>query len=329
MKFRNVSIEAVGYYVPPKVVTNDQLAETLDTSDEWIFSHTGIKRRHIAADDVATSDLGKKAILNMVQKYNIEIDEIGAIILATATQDYHGFPATSCVIQDKLNLKQIPAFDIAAGCTGFIYALEIAKLMVAASTVKSAVVLGAEKLSAVTDWSDRNTSVLFGDGAGCVLVKPSSNDSSAILDSILFAEGSGSSYLTIPKGGTQSPFVKGDIVSGQKLQMEGRAVYNFAVKVLGEVILELLERNNLTIDQIDWIVPHQANSRIISSAARRLKIDQNKFFLNIAEYANTSAASIPIALGEMVQKELLKKGQLIMTIGFGAGLTYGGNLIRW
>jgi 3-oxoacyl-[acyl-carrier-protein] synthase-3 len=329
MKFRDVSIEAVGYYVPPKVVTNDQLAETLDTSDEWIFSHTGIKRRHIAADDVATSDLGKKAILNMVQEYNIDINEIGAIILATATQDYLGFPATSCVIQDKLNLNQIPAFDIAAGCTGFIYALEIAKLMVSASTVKSAVVLGSEKLSAVTDWSDRNTSVLFGDGAGCVLVKPSTNGSSAILDSVLFAEGSGNSYLSIPKGGTQSPFVKGDVVSGQKLQMEGRAVYNFAVKVLGEVILELLERNNLTIDQIDWIVPHQANSRIISSAARRLKIDQSKFFLNIAEYANTSAASIPIALGEMVQKELLKKGQLIMTIGFGAGLTYGGNLIRW
>jgi len=329
MKPAHVCIRAVGSYVPPKRLTNHDLASVVETSDEWIRSHTGIGARHLAEDDVATSDLAVGAIKDLMRRHGIQKEDIGAIILATATQDFPGFPATACVIQDKLGLKVIPAFDLSAGCTGFIYGIAVARGLITGGTVTSALVIGAEKLSSVTDWEDRNTCVLFGDGAGCVLVSAGQAHDGDILDSVLHAEGSGASYLCIPRGGTNStiPLEQGD--AGTKLHMDGRAVYNFAVRVLGEVVDELLSRNQLTIDDIDWIVPHQANSRIISAAARRLHIDINKFFMNIEDYANTSAASIPIALREMEEQGLLKRGQRIMTIGFGAGLTYGGNLIQW
>lgn len=329
IKPAHVHIRAVGSYVPPKRVTNEDLAKIVDTSDEWIRSHTGIGARHLAEDDVATSDLAVGAIKDMLKRHGVQVEELGAIVLATATQDFHGFPATACIIQDKLGLRTIPAFDVAAGCTGFIYAVEIARGLVSMGTVGSVAVIGAEKLSAVTDWSDRNTCVLFGDGAGCVLVQAGEEGDGDIIDSVLHAEGSGAGYLCIPRGGTQAPFAPDVAPEGQKLVMDGRAVYNFAVRVLGEIVDELLSRNQLTIEDIDWIVPHQANSRIISAAAKRLKIDQSKFFVNITDYANTSAASIPIALREMEEQGLLQRGQRIMTIGFGAGLTYGGNLIRW
>jgi 3-oxoacyl-[acyl-carrier-protein] synthase-3 len=329
MKPAHVSIRAVGSYVPPKRVTNDELATTVDTSDEWIRSHTGIGARHLAEANEATSDLAVGAVKDLLRRHGIEKESIGAIMVATATGDFPGFPATACVVQDKLGLSLVPAFDVAAGCTGFIYALEVARGLVSNGTVPSVLVIGAEKLSAVTNWSDRNTCVLFGDGAGCVLVQGASESEGTIIDSVLHAEGSGSGYLCIPRGGTNisTELVEGD--DGTKLHMDGRSVYNFAVRVLGEVIEELLSRNQMTIEEIDWIVPHQANSRIITAAARRLKVDQKKFFMNIEAYANTSAASIPIALREMEEEGLLKRGQKIMTIGFGAGLTYGGNLIQW
>ena len=329
MRPAHVCVRAVGSYVPPKRVTNDELAKTVDTSDEWIRSHTGIGARHLAEDDVATSDLAVGAVKDLLRRHGVQRDEIGAIIVATATQDFIGFPATACVVQDKLDLKQIPAFDLAAGCTGFIYAVEVARGLVSNGTISSVLVIGAEKLSAVTDWSDRNTCVLFGDGAGCILLQAATEEDGTIIDSVLHAEGSGAKFLCIPAGGTNTSNELATEGKGDKLHMDGRSVYNFAVRVLGEVVDELLSRNQLTIEDIDWIVPHQANSRIITAAARRLKIDQNKFFMNIEDYANTSAASIPIALREMEEQGLLQRGQRIMTIGFGAGLTYGGNLIQW
>jgi len=332
-----IYIRAVGAYAPGKQVTNNDLASIVETSDEWIRSHTGIGSRHIAAADEATSDLAVGAVKDLLNSSGVAIESIDGIVVATATQDFIGFPATACVIQTKLGLDKIFAFDIAAGCTGFIYALEVARGLIGNGTLCNILVIGAEKLSAVTDWTDRNTCVLFGDGAGCVLVsaggdgEDSGNEDGAgdILDSVLHAEGSGYENLSIPKGGTSAPLSGDDTLDSIKLRMDGRAVYNFAVRVLCEVIEELFQRNGLTIDQIDWIVPHQANSRIIQAAAKRLKIDQAKFFMNIETYANTSAASIPIALKEMQERELLKRGQVILTIGFGAGLTYGGNLIRW
>jgi 3-oxoacyl-[acyl-carrier-protein] synthase-3 len=316
-------------------VTNDDLALIVETSDEWIRSHTGIGSRHIAAENEATSDLAVGAVKNMLANISVPLESIDGIVVATATQDFIGFPATACVVQTKLGLDKILAFDIAAGCTGFIYALEVARGLIGNGTLRNILVIGAEKLSAVTDWTDRNTCVLFGDGAGCVLVSAGEEGNKKegdgdILDSVLHAEGSGYGKLCIPKGGTSAPLTGDDaLLDSIKLCMDGRAVYNFAVRVLCEVIDELLQRNDLTMEQIDWIVPHQANSRIIQAAAKRLKIDQAKFFMNIESYANTSAASIPIAMKEMQERDLLKRGQLILTVGFGAGLTYGGNLIRW
>ncbi len=320
----SIYIQAVGAYVPQKKLSNDDLSKIVDTSDEWIYSHTGIKFRHIAAPEEATSDLAVAAVKTLLEQNNLTVDMIEGIVLSTATGDYHGFPSTACVIQDKLGLDVIPALDIAAGCTGFIYAVEIARSLMLANGYKHMVVIGAEKLSDVTDWTDRNTCVLFGDGAGAVLLSQDPESERGVIDSILHAKGSGSKFLSVPSGGTADK--NGDDTF---LYMDGRAVYNFAVKAMKDVIEDLLERNNLTIDDIDYIVPHQANFRIIQACAKRIKTDPEKFYLNIDQFANTSAASIPIALHDMVGKGLLKEGMKIITVGFGAGLTYGGNYLIW
>ncbi len=320
-------IRAVGAYVPQKKLSNDDLAKVVDTSDEWIYSHTGIKYRHIAAPEEATSDLAVAAAKSLLQQAGLDAGIIDCIVLSTATGDYHGFPSTACVIQDKLGLDEIPAFDVAAGCTGFIYAVEIARSLMKANDYRNVLVIGAEKLSDVTDWTDRNTCVLFGDGAGAVLLsrdEQQERGGRGVLDSVLHAKGSGNQYLAVPSGGTADK--NGDSTC---LYMDGRAVYNFAVKAMKDTIVELLERNGLTIDDIDYVVPHQANFRIINACAKRLGTDPAKFFLNIDQYANTSAASIPIALSDMVGKGLLKSGMKIITVGFGAGLTYGGNYLIW
>ncbi len=320
----NIYIQGIGSYVPPKSVSNQDLSKKVDTSDEWIFSHTGIKNRHIASAEDSTSDLAVNAVNSLLEKCGLDKKAVGGIIVATATGDYPGFPSTACVIQDKLALDGIMAFDVAAGCTGFIYALNIAESLMAGGSLDNVLVIGAEKLSAVTDWSDRNTCVLFGDGAGVALLSRRDDDYSCFVDSVLHARGSGFDKLMIPSGGTKDKHGE-----ARNLYMDGRAVYTFAVRVVKDVIIELLERNNLTLDQIDWIVPHQANMRIIQAAAKRLGIDESKFFMNIGQYANTSAASIPIALNEMIENNLLERGMTIITVGFGAGLTYGGNVIRW
>ncbi len=319
-----VFIQGISSYVPQKRVSNEDLAKIVDTNDEWIYSHTGIKNRHIASEGEATSDLALVAIERLLERYKVDKRTIGGIIVATATSDYVGFPSTACVIQEKLGLDEILAFDIGAGCTGFIYAMNIAQSLMISNNLNNFLVIGAEKLSAVTDWSDRNTCVLFGDGAGVALLSRSEHPESFIIDNVLHAQGSGFNKLLIPSGGTQDR--TGD---SRHLHMDGRAVYTFAVKVVKDVILELLERNSLTFDDIDWIVPHQANLRIIQAAAKRLQIDESRFFTNISHYANTSAASIPIALDDMIDQGLLTRGMKVLTVGFGAGLTYGGNLIQW
>ncbi|MFA5571258.1 MAG: beta-ketoacyl-ACP synthase III [Sphaerochaetaceae bacterium] len=329
MRQPRISIRAVGSYVPPKRVSNEELSLTVDTTDEWIRSHTGITNRFIADDHTSTSDLAVLAVRDMMSRYHLESTDIGAIVLATGTQDHIGFPATASIIQEKLSLPHIPSFDVSAGCSGFVYAMEIARGLLSVGAVKTAVVIGSEKMSAITDWNDRNTCVLFGDGAGAVLLEANNKSHGAIIDTVLFGSGEGSSKLIIEEGGVAKPITEGSETSNRKLKMNGRAVYNFAVQVLGDVITELLKRNNVSIDEIDWIVPHQANERIVQATAKRLEIDPSKFYINIAEYANTSAASIPIALDEMSKRNVLTPGQLIMTVGFGAGLTYGGNIIRW
>jgi 3-oxoacyl-[acyl-carrier-protein] synthase III len=324
-------IEGVDFAVPSRKMANDELSTLVDTSDEWIRSHTGIGNRHIADASVATSDLAFEACQKVLAKTGFPAEKVDLVLVATATPDFVGFPSVACVVQNRLGALNAAAMDVGAGCTGFIYALETARNFVAGGGAKSVLVAGAEILTRIIDWKDRNTCVLFGDGAGAVLVIADPADGErGIITSVLRADGSGAALLQRAVGGTRTPFVEGETqLQETYLKMDGRKVYNFAAKVVSEGIVEMMETNHICQKDLAWIVPHQANVRIIEAAAKRSKIPMGKFYMNIEEYANTSAASIPIALSEMSAKGLLKKGDLILTFGFGAGLTYGGNLIRW
>lgn len=323
---------SINSYLPLKKVSNDDLSKIVDTTDEWIVSHTGIKNRYIAADNETTSDLGYNAAKTALEKAGVAPEEIDLIICATSTPDYPGFPSTACILQGRLGAKNAWAFDLQAACTGFIYGLEIAKNTLATGNAKNVLVVAAESMSKILDWKDRNTCVLFGDGAGAAVISaiPKSEER-GILYSYLHAEGEGADYIKVQGGGSKLPLGKLQGLPDSQIlvAMDGQKVYNFAVRVFTEILKDVITKNNLTFDDIDYIVPHQANIRIIESAAKRLKIPIEKFYINIQEYANTSAATVPIALTEMEQKGMLKKGMRLITAAFGAGLTYGGNLIRW
>ena len=324
-------IRGIGSYVPARRVSNDDLAKMVETSDEWIYSHTGIRNRHIAADNEAASDLALPAARDALKEAGTPAGDIEMIIVATATPDNLGFPSTACIIQDKIGAEKAAAMDITAACTGFIYALETARAFIEAGIYKNVLVIGTEALSKVTNWKDRNTCVLFGDGAGAAVVSVGETGSDrGIITSYLASDGKGAEVLSRPAGGTRIPYVQGTTpVEDLCLYMDGRKVYNFAVRVLGRTIEVLLEKSGMSLDDVDFIVPHQANVRIIEACAKRLSIPMDKFFMNIEEFANTSAASIPIALTDMSGKGILKPGNVILTVGFGGGLTYGGNIIRW
>ncbi len=322
-------IEGIGAYTPSRRVSNDELAEFLDTSDEWIRSHTGIGYRHIARDDEATSDLGAQAAKIALDRSGTDPESIDMVLVATASSDYVGFPSTACIVQHMIGAKNAAAMDISVGCTGFVYGLETAKGFIASGAARHVLLIGSEVLTRIVDWTDRSTCVLFGDGAGAAVISPSSNGR-GILDSVLKADGSGASYLARKVGGTRTPFKPGHTAERDLLiKMEGQPVYNFAIPAIIDVIRQILDRNGLTIDDITYIVPHQANQRIIEAAAKRSRIPYEKFYLNIEEYANTSAATIPIALNELYEHDKLSSGDLLITVGFGAGLTFGGNLLQW
>jgi 3-oxoacyl-[acyl-carrier-protein] synthase-3 len=322
-------IQGIGSYVPSKRVSNDDLSKIVETSDEWIFSHTGIKNRHIVDDSEAASDLGFYAAKQALEEAGRAASEIEMIITATATPDYLGFPSTACIIQEKLETERAAAMDITAACTGFIYGLETARAFIESGIYRTVLVVGTEALSRITNWKDRNTCVLFGDGAGAAVVTGTDEDR-GVLASYLRSYGKDSGVLLRPAGGSRTPYKVGETPEEDLyIRMDGRKVYYFAVSVLGKTIKRLLEKTGMTIEEIDYIVPHQANVRIIEACAKRLGISLDKFYLNMDEFANTSAASIPIALTDMKNKGMLKKGDKIITVGFGGGLTYGGNLIRW
>ena len=324
-------IDAVDFAVPKKRMTNSDFPASLDSSDEWIRSHTGIGNRHIAELTTATSDLAYEACRKVLKKAGVAAEDIDLVLVATATPDFIGFPSVSCIVQGKLGAKNAAAMDVVAGCTGFIYALETARCFVVSGGARKVLVCGADILTRVVNWQDRNTCVLFGDGAGAVVISASGGAKErGIIRSILKADGKGFHLLGRDVGGTRTPYAEGatDPLGGF-LHMDGRQVYNFAVKAVSEGLVDLMEQNHLSVEDVAWIVPHQANIRIIEAAAKRSKIPMEKFFMNIEEYANTSAASIPIALSEMCSRNLVKRGDVILTFGFGAGLTYGGNFIRW
>ncbi len=325
-------IKSIGYYVPEKVMTNNDLSKIMDTSDEWIVSHTGIKKRYFAGENENNSDLATKAAKIAMEKAGVTAEEIDLIIVCTSSADYLGFPATACLVQDKLGAKNAGGYDLGAACTGFIYGVETAANFIRSGNYKNIIVIGSEVLSRIMDLSDRNTAVLFGDGAGAALITGNGDkeSKSEIVSSFLRMDGSGADALKRPAGGTAHLFIPG--VTDPKelfLYMNGRQVYNFAVKAVTDTIFKLMENNNLTIDSVKYIIPHQANIRIVEAAAKRVSIPLEKFYLNIENFANTSAATIPIALTEVVDKKLIQRGDNILTVGFGGGLTYGGNYIKW
>ena len=322
---KEVIIEGLGKYTPSNLVTNDKLSEIIDTSDEWIRSRTGIKSRYISRGE-DTSYMAAKASEKALKNAGISPLDVDLIVVATCTPDMFT-PSTACIVQDIIGANNALAFDISAACSGFIYGLDVAKALMNSNNYKYSLVIGAENLSKSLDWNDRSTCVLFGDGAGAAIL--SKSDKLGIMSSFCKSEGSKYKCITIEGNDVDSPFVENKTIRDSKLKMDGSEVFKFATSVIVTSISKILKENNLDISDIDYIVPHQANVRIIQYAAKKLKIDMNKFYMNISEYGNTSGASIPIALSDMYEKGLLKKDNKIILVGFGAGLTYGATLINW
>ena len=323
------SITSLGSYLPEKCVTNDDLSKIVDTSDEWIKTRSGISERRIAAQSQSTSDLAANAAKKALEKAGLAPEAIDLIIVATASPDCP-FPATACYLQQKLGLKQIPAFDVSAVCSGFPYALEVANALLKTGSYQNALVVGAEKFSSLLDWEDRTTCVLFGDGAGAAILSKNSPQGLKIVDSLLGAQGSEAELLCIPAGGTSCPTSVQTLQGHQNfIKMNGREVFKYAVRIMDQAVRALLERNGLTTEKIAFVVPHQANLRIIDSLAKALGIPMERFFVNLDRYGNTSAASIPIALDETLSKYTFQKGDYLLLVAFGAGLTWGCTLLQY
>ncbi len=318
LSLRRAGILGTGSFVPPKVVTNDDLAARMDTSDEWIASRTGIRARHVVEPGVLTSDLAIAAARNALADAGLTASDLDLIIVASSTPDYPGsFPSTATVVQTSLGAASAPAFDLGAVCSGFAYALHVAAQMVATGANSRVLVIGAETFSRVLNWDDRATAVLFGDGAGAVIVGEVSEG--GYLGGVLGADGAGGALLCITRSG-ECPGT---------IYQNGREVYKFAVQIMGEVALKAVESAGLTAADIDLLIPHQANIRIIEKAAERMGLPREKIVVNLDRYGNTSAASIPLALDEAARAGRLQPGSLLVLVGFGAGLTWGANVIRW
>jgi 3-oxoacyl-[acyl-carrier-protein] synthase-3 len=325
---KGVGIIGIGSYAPEKIVTNQDLEKIVETSDEWIVSRTGIKQRHIVEPGVATSSLAALAAERALLDAGVTADEIDLIIVATATPDML-FPSTACLVQDKIKASKAAAFDLSAGCSGFAYGLVTGSQFIKTGLYKKILVIGAETLSTILDWNDRNTCVLFGDGAGAVVLGevPAGY---GILGVELGADGSGGELLKMPAGGSRIPATNESI--GQRLhylQMSGNDVFKFAVKVMGEAAVKALENSGLSHTDVDCLIPHQANIRIIQSAAKRLKLPMEKVVINVDNYGNTSAASIPLAMDEAMKNGRLKNDDIVVLVGFGAGLTWASCVIKW
>jgi len=313
-------IVGTGSYLPPKVVTNDDLARQMDTSDEWIRTRTGIRQRHIAEPSQTSSDLAVEASRAALAAARVLPREIDLIIVATATPDYI-FPSTACIMQAKLGIKGCAAFDIQAVCSGFVYALAIADKLIRSGQHRCALIVGAEVYSRILDWKDRGTAVLFGDGAGAVILRADSKP--GIMASALHADGSYVDILSVPGN-----VCGGKIVGSAFLQMDGQAVFKFAVKVLDEVARETLAMCGLTPADVDWLIPHQANVRILEATARRLGIDLSKLIVTVDRHGNTSAASVPLALDVAIRDGRIKPGHKILLQGVGGGFTWGASLVE-
>ena len=318
-------IAGTGSYLPQKVLTNDDLSKLVDTSDEWIAARTGIRQRHVAAEGETTSDLALQASLRALEAAGVQPSELDLIVLGTTTPDLI-FPSSACLLQHKLGANGCPAFDVNAACSGFIYALTIADKFIRSGSAKTALVVGAETLTRMLDWSDRGTCVLFGDGAGAVVLK--ADDETGILSTHMHADGGKKELLWNPVG-VSAGFRPDEPNAGVRVMMTGNEVFKHAVKALDSVVEEALEANGLDRHEIDWLIPHQANLRIIEATAKRLDMPMERVVVTVDRHGNTSSGSVPLALDEAVRSGRVQRGQLLLLEAFGGGFTWGSALVRY
>jgi 3-oxoacyl-[acyl-carrier-protein] synthase-3 len=324
----NAKITGTGSFAPSKVLTNYDLEKIVDTSDEWIITRTGIKERRIAEDGTGASDLSLEASRIALQEAKLEPDQIDLILVGTVTPDYL-LPSTACILQDKLKAKNAAVLDIVAACSGFLYGLSIASAFIAIGQYRNVLVIGVEVLSKITNWEDRNTCVLFGDGAGAAVVSATTEEK-GILGTFLSGDGSLANLLHIPVGGTKFPLTKENFDLKQHyIHMQGNEVFKSAVRAMESAVGHVVREVGLSPDQIDLLIPHQANIRIIEALAKRLKVPMDKVYVNIDRYGNTSAASVPIAMDEARKKGVIKEGSNTVLVAFGGGFTWGSAVIRW
>jgi 3-oxoacyl-[acyl-carrier-protein] synthase-3 len=315
-------------YVPEKVLTNQELTEMVDTNAEWIRSRTGIEERRIAGTDQTTASLATDASLRALKMANLHPSRLDLIIVSTSSPE-HIFPATACLVQDRIGAIKAGAFDLLAACTGFIYALDMAAQAIRSGSIQSALVIGSETLSRIVNWEDRDTCILFGDGAGAFVLQASQSPG-GVLASVLRSDGSGGELLSVPAGGSRFPTNQDSLNRGLHfIHMNGREVFRFATRVMAQATEEVAQASNLSKELIDLIIPHQANYRIIEAASRGLKIPIEKFMINLDRYGNTSTASIPVATCEAIQQGRLKDGDNVIFVGFGGGLTWGALAVQW
>ncbi len=322
-------ISSIAGYVPPRVLTNADLEKLVDTTDEWIMQRVGIRERRVVDPGVATSDLAKEASLSAIQKAGLTPEDIDLIIVATTTPDTL-FPSTACVLQATLGASHAWGYDLVAACSGFTYALTTASQIVAAGGSRRALVVGADVMSSIIDYTDRTTCVLFGDGAGAVVVEPSDDDSIGIIDFEHYVDGTGGPALCMPAGGSRMPASLETVEQRlHYVKQDGKAVFKFAVRNMEEVCRRILDRNRVSAEQVDLFVPHQASSRIIMAAAEKLGLPREKVVINIDRLGNTTAGTIPLALNEAFEAGRLKRGDLVLLASVGAGFTVGGVLLTW
>jgi 3-oxoacyl-[acyl-carrier-protein] synthase-3 len=324
-----VKISSIGVYVPPKLLTNADLEKMVATNDQWIVERTGIHQRHIVEPGVATSDLAAEAARVCLANRGIEATELDAIIVATVTPDML-FPATACLVQEKIGAKGAWGFDLSAACSGFLYALQVGAKLIESGAHKKVLVIGADVMSSILDYTDRSTCILFGDGAGAALLEPTEADEIGIVDFVHEIDGSGASSLYMPGGGSLHPSTAATVASKMHfVHQEGGAVFKVAVRKMAELSEALLLRNNLTAADLDCFIPHQANQRIILATAERLGMPEDKVIINIGQYGNTTAGTIPLAMHTALEQNRLHKGDTVLLASFGGGYTVGSTLLRW
>jgi 3-oxoacyl-[acyl-carrier-protein] synthase-3 len=328
MEIRRATITAVGHYVPEKILTNIDFEKMVDTNDEWIRTRTGIRERRIL-EHGATSDLAVKAVQRLLANRGIKAKEIDLIIVATITPDMI-LPATACVLQEKIGASKAWGFDLNAACSGFLYAVSVGARFIETGLYSKVIVVGADKMSSITDYTDRNTCVLFGDAAGAVLLEPTDEKDFGILDQCMYSDGSGGTFLHIKAGGSLNPPTHETVDKRMHFVFQdGKTVFKSAVVCMADVSEEIMKRNHLKSNDIAWLVPHQANLRIVEATAKRMGIDNSKVMINIDRYGNTTAATIPLCLSEWWQAGKLQRGQNIILTAFGAGYTWGSMLVKW